>query len=79
MRPEKVRLAAPDTPGLPPNQIEGRIVDGSFIGVSTQYLVSTAMGTDLTVVVQNMEGVRFAPGDSVVAAWLPEHTFLVGA
>jgi spermidine/putrescine transport system ATP-binding protein len=77
VRPEKVRLAAAGAPGLGENAIEADITDAAFIGVSTQYLLRTTVGTVLNVVVQNVEGGRFAPGDRVIAAWSPQHTFVV--
>jgi spermidine/putrescine transport system ATP-binding protein len=77
IRPEKVRLAPPGEPGLPPNSVEAVVTDASFVGVATQYLVRTAVGDELSAVAQNVGGHRFAPGDHVVAAWEPEHTFAV--
>ena len=77
VRPEKIRLARVGTAGLPENAIEADITDAAFIGVSTQYLLRSTVGTVLNVVVQNIEADRFAPGDRVVAAWSPQHTFVV--
>ena len=76
VRPEKIRLTAPeDRPET--NAIEGRVVDASFIGVSTHYLVETEAIPDLTVVVQNLDDRRFVGGDRVLAVWQPQHAFVV--
>lgn len=76
VRPEKVSIYMSDDPMTPVNQLSGRIVDASFVGVSTHYLVDVSGVGELAVVVQNL-GKRFAPGTDVVVAWRPEHTFLV--
>jgi spermidine/putrescine transport system ATP-binding protein len=75
VRPEKIRLYAPDDASGPINRLAGRVTDASFIGVSTHYLVDTPQVGELAVVVQNLDDRRFALGEEVVAAWNPEHTF----
>ena len=77
VRPEKIKLHAPGDETAAPNQLPGIVTDASFTGVSTQYLVVTPEIGELTVVVQNVDNRRFGPGEEVVAAWQPEHTFLV--
>ncbi len=77
VRPEKVRLLPQDETDLPANVIDGTVQDASFIGVSTHYLVATTVGTELVVVVQNLDDRRFPPGAAVKAGWHPEHTFVV--
>ncbi|MEU9981284.1 ABC transporter ATP-binding protein [Streptomyces sp. NPDC050856] len=79
IRPEKISLAHADDAGTLPegrNKVTGRIVDSSFIGVSTQYLVDSPAGSALQVYEQNIErDSRLAPGAEVVLHWNPAHTF----
>jgi spermidine/putrescine transport system ATP-binding protein len=64
------------------NAIEGRVLDASYIGVSTQYIVETADGHRITVYAQNLEtsgaGEVLAGGQRVRLAWKPQHTFVIG-
>jgi spermidine/putrescine transport system ATP-binding protein len=58
------------------NGIAGTVTDVSFTGLSTQYLVRTAWGQEISVFAQNAGGERrVAVGESVTVAWRPEHTF----
>ncbi|WP_438452777.1 ABC transporter ATP-binding protein [Streptomyces asiaticus] len=79
VRPEKITLAHAEDAGAVPegrNRITGRIVDSSFIGVSTQYLITTPDCPEITVYEQNIErDARLVPGAEVVLHWNPEHTF----
>ena len=86
VRPEKLRViplsgdAGPVTdPGL--NAIDGTILDASYIGVSTQYLVQTRDGNKLTVYAQNLEtggaAEALADGHPVRLTWKPQHTFVI--
>ncbi|MGW1895480.1 ABC transporter ATP-binding protein [Streptomyces sp. NPDC002004] len=79
IRPEKVSLVHADDAGTIAdgrNRITGRIVDSSFIGVSTQYVVDSPVCGDFEVYVQNVErDSRLAPGAEVVLHWNPAHTF----
>jgi spermidine/putrescine transport system ATP-binding protein len=84
VRPEKIRLASVDvapTPGA--NALSGTIVDASYIGVSTQYLVETRSGSRVSVYEQNVErtvhGSLHRPGEEVRLSWSPDHTFAVGS
>jgi spermidine/putrescine transport system ATP-binding protein len=87
VRPEKLRVrAAGDDAGASANEtnaLDGTVVDASYIGVSTQYLVRTADGHMLTVYAQNLEtsGVRdvIADGEPVRLTWRPQHTFVIDA
>lgn len=86
VRPEKLRVqpladgevaeAAGDA-----NAIEGRVLDASYIGVSTQYLVETADGRRITVYAQNLETAGasevLADGQRVRLSWKPQHTFVI--
>lgn len=78
VRPEKVHLVreGDDVPAGTNVIGPGRVLDGSFSGVSTQYLIEVpGLGT-LGVFVQNLAG---GPGprdgELVRLAWAVEHTF----
>ncbi|MEU2504537.1 ABC transporter ATP-binding protein [Streptomyces sp. NPDC007863] len=79
VRPEKISLAHADDAGSIAdgrNRVTGRIVDSSFIGVSTQYVVNSPAGAELQVYEQNIErDTRLVPGAEVVLHWNPAHTF----
>lgn len=76
VRPEKIHLVSADSPAEG-NVLAGRVIDASFIGVSTHYLVETGAVAQLAVMIQNLGDRGFGPGDRVQAAWRPEHTFAV--
>jgi spermidine/putrescine transport system ATP-binding protein len=63
------------------NRIEGAIVvDASFMGVSTQYLIRTPWGQELMVFEQNRGTAKlYRPGDAVSLSWSSEHTFALDA
>jgi len=79
VRPEKISLAHADDADVIAdgrNRVTGRIVDSSFIGVSTQYVVESPAGKALQVYEQNIErDARLTPGAEVVLHWNPAHTF----
>lgn len=79
VRPEKITLTHADDAGTIPggrNRVTGRIVDSSFIGVSTQYVVDSPVCPGLEVYAQNIErDTRLAAGAEVVLHWNPAHTF----
>ncbi|MEU8760879.1 ABC transporter ATP-binding protein [Streptomyces sp. NPDC048659] len=79
VRPEKISIAHADDAGAIAdgrNRVTGRIVDSSFIGVSTQFVVNSPAGAGLQVYEQNIErDARLAPGAEVVLHWNPAHTF----
>ncbi|GGP61956.1 ABC transporter ATP-binding protein [Streptomyces melanogenes] len=79
VRPEKISLAHKDDEGsiaAGRNRVPGRIVDSSFIGVSTQYVIDSPAGQGLSVYEQNIErDTRLVPGAEVVLHWNPAHTF----
>lgn len=84
IRPEKLRVqprGADDPEQGEINALEGTVLDASYIGVSTQYLVQTADGHRLTVYAQNLEiggaGEAIADGEAVRLAWKPQHTFVI--
>jgi spermidine/putrescine transport system ATP-binding protein len=82
IRPEKVLLAPTGEPlDAPGNHMSGGvIVDTSFIGVSTQYVVKMPWGQELMAFEQNT-GARgvMAPGTKVDVTWRPEFAFFLDA
>jgi spermidine/putrescine transport system ATP-binding protein len=78
VRPEKVQLLRAGAPVVAGDNVftGGVVVDASYLGVSTQYLVRMPWGQELTVFVQNL-GIadRFAPGDAVQLCWEPAFGF----
>jgi spermidine/putrescine ABC transporter ATP-binding subunit len=82
VRPEKLRVDAGEaspTNGL--NRLDGVVLDASYLGVSTQYLVETADGHKLTVYTQNLDTAgtseAMADGQRVQLTWKPQHTFVI--
>ncbi|MDR3080709.1 MAG: ABC transporter ATP-binding protein [Streptomyces sp.] len=79
VRPEKVSLTHADDAGEIPegrNRITGKIANASFIGVSTQYVIDSAVCPEFAVYVQNVDhDSRLVPGADVVLHWSPAHTF----
>jgi spermidine/putrescine transport system ATP-binding protein len=61
--------------------MEGTVLDSSYIGVSTQYLVETRDGHKMTAYAQNLETAgaaeALADGEKVRLTWQPRHTFVV--
>jgi len=85
VRPEKLRVL-PSAPGAAAaasdvNALAGTVLDASYIGVSTQYLVQTADGHKLTVYAQNLEtsgaSEVLSDGQHVTVTWRPQHTFVI--
>jgi len=86
VRPEKLRVVAVgEGPGAAIdsslNALAGTILDASYVGVSTQYLIDAGGGQRLTVYAQNLEtsGAReaLADGQRVRVTWKPQHTFVI--
>ncbi|MBL6275283.1 ABC transporter ATP-binding protein [Micromonospora fiedleri] len=80
VRPEKLHLAGAAVQVPAGSQhLDGTISDASYVGVSTQYLLRTSWGTELSVFVANSgTQQRFAVGERAVAYWDPRHAFLLG-
>jgi spermidine/putrescine transport system ATP-binding protein len=59
----------------------GVVSHASYLGVSTQYIVTLADGHKVTVFEQNVERATKAElwmaGEQVVLAWSPDHCFVV--
>ncbi|MBM6404726.1 ABC transporter ATP-binding protein [Phycicoccus sp. CSK15P-2] len=75
VRPEKLTLG--EAGGR--NRLGGRVVDASFTGVATQYVVRTPWGADLVVVQQNDGSARATPGEDVTLSWEPGREFVLDA
>ena len=87
VRPEKLRILAigdgSDAAASDVNAIEGTVLDASYVGVSTQYLVATPYDHRLVVYAQNLEtsgaSEVLADGQRVRLTWKPQHTFVINA
>ncbi|MBY8888906.1 ABC transporter ATP-binding protein [Streptomyces sp. PTM05] len=77
VRPEKVHLArtGAEIPAGHNRLTGGTVVDTSFIGVSTQYLVTLATGEEVSVFEQNTGREIQRPGTEVVVHWDPSQGF----
>ncbi len=82
VRPEKIRLfaegvAVPDQM----NRLEGEVIDASYLGASTSYIIRSKGGERLTVFEQNLartsHGSLYRPGQQVQVTWSPDNTFAV--
>jgi spermidine/putrescine transport system ATP-binding protein len=82
VRPEKLRVT-PSTarPGDALNAVRGTVLDASYLGVSTQYLIETGSGQNMTVYAQNLDTSGstqvIADGEAVCLSWQPAHTFVI--
>jgi spermidine/putrescine transport system ATP-binding protein len=85
IRPEKLRVLPrgdeTNASDEATNSLEGTILDASYIGVSTQYLVKTADGHTLTIYAQNLDtsgaAEALSDGHPVRLTWRPQHTFVI--
>ncbi|MEO8207751.1 MAG: ABC transporter ATP-binding protein [Chloroflexota bacterium] len=84
VRPEKIRLYAEGAP-VPDqmNRLEGQVMDASYLGASTSYIIRSKGGERITVFEQNLartsHGSLHRPGQQVQVTWSPDHTFAVAA
>ncbi len=79
VRPEKLRLVGPTQDGGDNNRLTGVVVDASFTGLATNYLVKLPWGQELMVVQQNDGARSAARGAQVTLGWAPEHGFALNA
>lgn len=78
VRPEKINLASSRSDNR--NCLDATIVDISYVGVSTQFLVRTRWAQDLMVFEQNDgSAITRQVGDRVNLTWDPQHTFALDA
>jgi spermidine/putrescine transport system ATP-binding protein len=77
VRPEKIQMADLGHAPAGLNTIDGTIIDASFIGVSTQYVVRALADPEeeVTVFSQNSATELRRVGEVVSLCWHPEHTF----
>lgn len=86
VRPEKLRLVGPSngngadlSANGQENRLSGVVVDASFTGLATNYLVKLPWGQELMVVQQNDGAPSAARGTQVNLGWAPEHGFALNA
>lgn len=82
IRPEKVLIAEAGQPIDAPGDVitGGYVTDVSFVGVSTQYMVTMPWGQELMVFEQNTGSRSLLPvGTKVDVSWHPEYAFLLDA
>lgn len=79
VRPEKLILVGSAAQVPAGHQhVTGVVTDASYVGVSTQYLLRTGWGTELSVFAANSgTSTRVAVGSEAVAYWDPRHAFLL--
>lgn len=79
VRPEKLHLVgSADEVPAGHQHLAGVVTDASYVGVSTQYLVRTGWGSELSVFAANSGlGGQLPVGSSVIAYWQPGHAFLL--
>ncbi len=89
VRPEKLRVKPVETAdpsqggdhAADENRLAGTIIDASYSGVSTQYVVRVDGGTDVAVYAQNLEttgvGEQLVAGERVHLIWKPQHSFVI--
>ena len=82
VRPEKLRVHPGAEAGTSngTNVLSGTVLDASYIGVSTQYLIQTE-GHRVIVYAQNIDTAGaselLADGQQVSLTWKPQHTFVI--
>lgn len=78
IRPEKVSIAEERPQGVG-NDVRATVVDVSFTGVATNYLVTVPSGATWGVYEQNLDVERntIRPGDDVWLSWESGHAFAV--
>ncbi|MGI5525593.1 ABC transporter ATP-binding protein [Micromonospora sp. CA-259024] len=79
VRPEKLHLVgSADQVPAGHQHVAGVVTDASYVGVSTQYLLRTGWGTELSVFAANSgTSTRVPLGSVAVAYWDPRHAFLL--
>jgi spermidine/putrescine transport system ATP-binding protein len=76
VRPEKVQIGSAPLDGH--NTIHCVVTDACYAGVSTEYLLRTPWGQEMSVFSANAEpGGPLHPGTEVTAYWHPSHSFVL--
>ncbi|MGG5260921.1 ABC transporter ATP-binding protein [Phycicoccus avicenniae] len=78
VRPEKVRVLR-EAPAGVGDDVKGVVLDVSFTGVATEYLVRLPSGAVWSCYEQNLDvdPIDLRPGDDVWISWNPAHAFTV--
>jgi spermidine/putrescine transport system ATP-binding protein len=73
IRPEKITLE-----GEADNTLKGRVVERAYVGVTTQYVIETSVGS-VSALVQNASprASSLRPDDNVTLGWSADATFVV--
>ncbi|MFI7606594.1 ABC transporter ATP-binding protein [Micromonospora sp. NPDC049366] len=79
VRPEKLHLVgSADQIPAGHQHVAGVVTDASYVGVSTQYLLRTAWGSEVSVFSANSGATERLPvGTEALAHWDPRHAFLL--
>jgi putative spermidine/putrescine transport system ATP-binding protein len=81
VRPEKIRLLEPATPGDGLRVESGRVADVAYAGMVTRYRVALDAGGELQVVRQNLETSSAealeSAGREVKVGWSPVHEYVI--
>ncbi|MEU7850541.1 ABC transporter ATP-binding protein [Micromonospora parva] len=79
VRPEKLILVgSADQVPQGHQHVTGVVTDASYVGVSTQYLLRTGWGTEVSVFAANSGASERVPvGSEAAAYWDPRHAFLL--
>jgi spermidine/putrescine transport system ATP-binding protein len=76
VRPEKVQIGATPPDGC--NSVHCVVTDTCYAGVSTEYLLRTPWGQEMSAFSANAEpGGPLRPGTEVTAYWHPSHSFVL--
>jgi putative spermidine/putrescine transport system ATP-binding protein len=82
IRPEKIELLEPGAQADALHTERGRVVDVSYAGSVTRFMVQLESGERLQAVRQNVESassdVLAAQGNEVLVGWRPEHAAVIG-
>jgi spermidine/putrescine transport system ATP-binding protein len=80
VRPEKIEVH-PERPGGDGCAVRGTVTEVVYLGMFTNYNVTTSSGAEVVVFVQNVSSADDVAtrGDSVWLSWDPRHSYVIGA